>query len=70
MQHTQGDLLQERECLSRLIEEGEHAIVRRLDEINRMSGPATEARRSLLAMMDALSIERERLEALSISIGV
>jgi hypothetical protein len=36
--------------------------VRKLDELNRMSGPATESKKAVLAMIDALSIERERLE--------
>jgi hypothetical protein len=56
MERTHGDLQQEKERLSRLIEEGERAIVRCLDEINRVSGPATEAKKSLLAMIDALSV--------------
>jgi len=50
--------------LSRLVEEGERAIVRQLDDINRASGPVIEARKFLLAMIDAVSVQRLRLEAL------
>ena len=50
--------------LSRFIEEGERAIVRLLHEINRASGPATEARALLLTMIDNVNIRRERLEAM------
>jgi len=48
--------------LSRFVEEGERAIIRQLDEINRT--PSEEARSILLAMIDAVSTQRARLEAL------
>lgn len=43
MSRTQADLQKEIERLSQNIEEGERAIVRNLDELGRMSDPATEA---------------------------
>lgn len=62
MSRTQSDLQKEIERLSQNIEEGERAIVRKLDELGRMSGPATEAEKSLLQMIDALGIERQCLQ--------
>lgn len=43
MKRTQVDLQKEIERLSQNIEEGECAIVRNLDELGRMSGPATRS---------------------------
>lgn len=62
MSQTQADLRKEIERLTQKIDEGERAIMRKLDELNRMTGPTTEAKKSLLAMIDALSIERQNLE--------
>jgi hypothetical protein len=64
MEDVPADPRQEMERLSRLIEEGERAIVRQLGELIQMSGPVLiEAQTSLLIMIDTLSVVRQRFDA-------
>jgi hypothetical protein len=63
-------LNQEIERLKRVIEEGERAIIRQLDGINRADKPTSKAKALLLEMIETVSVERERLESLRLSAGI